>query len=110
MRGLRGRRKAPAEIIRWGAKGVKGIKYIGEMPLDYRGCYTNSFYVYNERRQMLGIDVRDLPGLVEAVGKENLEVLQDDGTTLPLEPEPVPAPKPKPKPAKKKLDEVSDAD
>jgi hypothetical protein len=83
------------------------------MPLDYQGCYTHSFYVYNERRPMLGIDVRDLPGLVEIVGRENLEVLQDDGTMLPLaesKPAPAPAPKPKAKPVKKQDDEVSDGD
>ena len=108
-RGLQGRRKARTEIIRWGEKGVKGIKYTGKMPRDFRGCYTKKFYVYNERRPLLGVDVRDLPDLAKAAGKENLQVRQNDGTYKPLEEpkEPAPAPKSKPKPAKK-TNEVSD--
>lgn len=103
MRGLQGRRRVPAAIIRWGEKGVKSIKYVGPMPCDLRGSYTGHLYVYNARRPILGVDVRDLPGLVKDAGKENLQVRQDDGTY-----EPMKAPKAaKPKPAKEK-DEVND--
>jgi len=54
---------------------------------------------------MLGIDTRDVPGLVKDAGRENLQVLQDDGTLAPIddakraksEPKSVSGPKPKPK-------------
>ena len=104
MRGRRGKRIAPERIIRWGAKGVKGVKYTGPMPRDFRGCYTKKFYVYNERRLMLGVDVRDLPGLAKDAGKENLQMLQDDGSYAPVE---ATKPKSKPRPAKEK-GEVND--
>lgn len=70
--------------INWGEKGVKGIRYIGEMPRDFRGCYTGMLYAFNERRPLLGIDVRDLPGLADKEygggDIENFEARQDDGS------------------------------
>jgi hypothetical protein len=83
-RGLQGRRRSPKELIRYGEKGVKGIRYTGEMPCDLRGSYTGMLYAFNERRPLLGIDVRDLPGMVEAVGAECLEVHQPDGSFKPV--------------------------
>lgn len=103
-RGLRGRRRAPTEIIRWGERGIKDIIYTGELPQDFRGRYTSMLYAYNERRKTLGIDARDVPGLIEDAGRDNLLVLQDDGTFAPIL-----KPKPRPKDAEKP-DEVSDGD
>jgi len=89
------------------------------MPYDHRGCYTGKFYVYNDRRPLLGVDVRDLPGLVDDAGAENLEERQGDGTYVSVAdilakaapkakyPDP---PRPKPKPTEKKSEEVSDGD
>ncbi|NIQ91284.1 MAG: hypothetical protein GWN93_20665 [Deltaproteobacteria bacterium] len=79
-RGLIGRRKAPKEKIIYGEKGVKGIRYSGEMPRDYRGTCTGLLYAFNERRPLLGIDARDVPGLVKEFGVDNLEERQPDGS------------------------------
>jgi len=59
------------------------------MPRDFRGCYTGMLYAYNERRPLLGVDVRDLPGLVDEEHggdvKENFEVRQPDGTFVAID-------------------------
>ena len=99
-RGLRGRRRAATEAIRFGAQGVKNVIYEGELPKDFRGHFTQMLYAYNERRKTLVIDARDVPGLVEDAGRDSLLVLQADGTYAPI---------PKPKPVEKP-DEVSDGD
>jgi len=54
------------------------------MPCDVRGSYTGLLYAFNEHRPLLGIDVRDLPGMAEVAGVENLEVHQPDGSFKPL--------------------------
>ncbi|NIV36413.1 MAG: hypothetical protein GWN58_45325 [Anaerolineae bacterium] len=115
MRGLRGRRKAPKEKVRYGEKGVKGIRYSGEMPCDVRGSYTGVLYAFNERRPLLGVDVRDLPGMAEVAGAENLEVRQDDGkfkpvaeilqVDAPVKAKPKRKPKPAPEPAPEEQEE-----
>ena len=83
-RGLQGRRRSPKEKMIFGEQGVKGIRYSGEMPRDYRGKCTGMLYAFNERRPLLGIDARDVPGLVKELGSENLEERQPDGTLVPV--------------------------
>jgi hypothetical protein len=111
--------------ITWGEKGVKGIKYLGEMPRDFRGCYTGMLYAYNERRPLLGVDVRDLPGLVDEEHggdvKENFEMRRPDGTFVAIDgvtetappvkakvAKPRAKPKPKPKPAPEPEEEAEE--
>ena len=71
------RRKSarPKKLIVFGEQGVKPVRYVGDLPVEYRGRVTGTLYVWNERHPTRGVDKRDLPGLAEDGGRHNFEGL-----------------------------------
>jgi len=77
------RNKATQPPPTFGEKGTKWVRYTGALPFEHRGSVTSTLYVWTERRPRLLVDARELPEIVEAAGRDNLEGL----------PEPRPEPK-----------------
>ena len=66
------------KVIRFGEKGRALVKYVGELPFEYRGSYTGTNYVWYPRKPKHWVDKRDLPGLAKAAGRDNLEGLPEE--------------------------------
>ena len=88
------RRRQRGRRVRFGAKGIVALRYLGEMPFETRGEYTGHLYAWNKNYPMRHVDKRDLPGLEKEVGKENFEEYPKPAAK---EPASKPAPKRKPK-------------
>lgn len=80
---------------RFGEKGQVGVEFIGALPFEHRGACSGVNYVWNQRRNNVWVDKRDLPELAKAAGRENLKA--DDFAE----------PKPKQKAEPKKLGEMT---
>ena len=68
----RTRRKTPAENIRFGEQGVLPVRYLGQMPRDFRGAVTGTLYAYSERHPVKMVDKRDLPQMTKETGRKDL--------------------------------------
>ena len=108
---------APARRIVYGEKGLKWVKWLGEVR-DFRGEVTGLLYAFPEQHRTKGVDLRDLPEMVKDGGRENWEDIE--GKILdepePEKPPEKPAAKPPEKPKAKEppaepasvLEEVAD--
>lgn len=84
----------PANRVTFGEKGLKWVKWLGEIR-DFRGAVTGCLYAFPEHHRTKGVDLRDLPGLVKDGGRENWEDIEGKKFDVP-EPEEKPTPKPPP--------------
>ena len=84
---MRSTRKLPdPNRIKFGEKGTRLVFFQGEVPFQHVGVATGTSYTFTVRRPRHYIDLRDLPGLVKATGRDNLigldgpvaEEVQDD--------------------------------
>lgn len=89
---MRRRSKQP----KFGAKGMKTIEYLGQMPAAFGPFVTMKTYRFRPGKNPRLVDVRDLTLLVKAAGRENLRDVNK------------PEPKPKTKSKPKKTEEVDD--
>lgn len=72
MRPQNARRRA-ARQIRWGEKGRTGVILVDvSLPHQEYGKLTRRLYVWQPSSWPVWVDVRDVPGLIEAVGLEHL--------------------------------------
>ena len=89
----------PPNRVVFGAKGLKWVKWLGEVR-DFRGAVTGCLYAFPEQHRTKGVDLRDLPAMVKDGGRENWEDIQGKMLDEP-EPEKPPEKKPAPRPPEK---------
>jgi len=71
--------KKRAHPPKFGEAGIVSLKYLGEMPQNFRGKVSRKLYVFTEGKPVVEeVDVRDLGGLAAvAGGKEMFEKTEE---------------------------------
>jgi len=70
---VRSRTFTPKKPPRFNQKDTESVTFCGELPFQYRGKVTPTLYVWTDRRKTRPVDRRDLPGLIDDAGIDNLD-------------------------------------